>query len=45
MRAMILTADPFEDSELIVPYDGLGREGLAVDTVNPVCILRHPARP
>ncbi len=31
MRVKILTADPFEDSEPIVPYGGPGREGLAAD--------------
>lgn len=35
MRAMLLTADQFEDSELIVPYDGLREEGIDVDIVAP----------
>lgn len=33
MRAMVLTADQFEDSELLVPYEGLRQEGLDVDIV------------
>ncbi|MCG3200778.1 MAG: putative cysteine protease YraA [Gammaproteobacteria bacterium] len=30
---MVLTADQFEDSELLVPYEGLRQEGLDVDIV------------
>lgn len=35
MKAMLLTADQFEDSELLVPYEGHTQEGVAVDIVAP----------
>jgi len=41
MKALILTADQFEDSELLVPYYRLREEGVAVDIAAPA---RGPLR-
>lgn len=35
MKAMLLTADQFEDSELLLPYERLTQEGVDVDIVAP----------
>ena len=37
MKALILTADEFEDSELLVPYYRLREEDLTVDIAAPAC--------
>ncbi|HLO25301.1 MAG TPA: type 1 glutamine amidotransferase domain-containing protein [Geobacteraceae bacterium] len=35
MKALIISADSFEDSELLVPYYRLKEEGIAVDVASP----------